>query len=113
MAWFNHSRQDVLPLDRENYGVSENVHGSRRRPGVGESFQRTIDQRSYLGYTAKLMTRKMEILNNPNTSATFKKQTIKQLDPDIELYVRKLRQLPAAFSAGADPTKLAEALKDE
>ena len=66
-----------------------------------------------LDTAAKLMTRKMEILNNPNTRAAFKKQSIKQLDPDIELYVRKLRQLPAAFSAGADPNKLAEALQDE
>ena len=46
-------RQDVLPLDRENYGVSENVHGSRRRSGVGDSFQRTIDQRSYIGYSGQ------------------------------------------------------------
>ena len=37
---------------------------------------------------AKLLTRKMEILKNPNTSHGFKKQAIKQIDPDIELYVK-------------------------
>ena len=66
-----------------------------------------------LDTAAKLLTRKMEILKNPNTSHAFKKQAIKQLDPDIELYVRKMRQLPASLSVDADPTKLAKSLKDE
>ena len=82
-------------------------------PALVNHFKGQLTSDLTLNTAAKLMTRKMEILNNPNTSAAFKKQTIKQLDPDIELYVRKLRQLPAAFSAGADPNKLAEALKDE
>ena len=46
-------------------------------------------------------------------SAAFKKQAIKQINPDIELYVRKMRQLPAAFSPDADPAKLAKSLQDE
>ena len=66
-----------------------------------------------LDTAAKLLTRKMEILKNPNTSHAFKKQAIKQLDPDIELYVRKMRQLPASLSVDADPTKLVKSLKDE
>ena len=55
----------------------------------------------------------MEILKNPNTSYGFKKQAIKQIDPDIELYVKKMRQLPASLSVDADPTKLVKSLKDE
>ena len=82
-------------------------------PALVNLFKGQLTSDPTLDTAAKLMTRKMEILNNPNTSAAFKKQSIKQLDPDIELNVRKLRQLPAAFSAGADPNKLAEALQDE
>ena len=66
-----------------------------------------------LDTAAKLLTRKMEILKNPNTSHAFKKQAIKQLNPDIELYVRKMIQLPASLSVDANPTKLAKSLKDE
>ena len=66
-----------------------------------------------LDTAAKLLTRKMEILKNPNTSHGFKKQAIKQIDPDIELYVKKMRQLPASLSVDADPTKLVKSLKDE
>ena len=66
-----------------------------------------------LDTAAKLLTRKMEILKNPNTSHGFKKQAIKQIDPDIELYVKKMRQLPASLSVDADPTKLMKSLKDE
>ena len=62
---------------------------------------------------AKLLPRKMEILKNPNTSYGFKKQAIKQIDPDIELYVKKMRQLPAPLSVDADPTKLVKSLKDK
>ena len=71
----------------------------------------TVDRT--LDTVAKLLTRKMEILKNPNTSHAFKRQAIKQLDPDIELYVRKMIQLPASLSVDANPTKLAKSLKDE
>lgn len=60
-----------------------------------------------LDTAAKLMSRKMSILKNPKTSQAFKKQAIKQIDPDIELNIKKLRQLPA------DPSKLAKVLEDE
>ena len=73
--------------------------------------QLTIDP--ILNTAAKLLTRKMEILKNPITSHGFKKQAIKQIDPDIELYVKKMRQLPASLSVDADPTKLVKSLKDE
>ena len=82
-------------------------------PALVNLFKGRLTSDPTLDTAAKLLTRKMEILNNPNTSAAFKKQTIKQLDPEIELYVKKMRQFPAAFSAGADPAKLADALKDE
>ena len=71
----------------------------------------TIDP--LLNTAAKLLTRKMEILKNPITSHGFKKQAIKQIDPDIELYVKKMRQLPVSLSVDADPTKLVKSLKDE
>ena len=32
---------------------------------------------------------------------------------NIELYVKKMRQLPAPLSVDADPTKLVKSLKDE
>ena len=113
MKWTNHCRQDLLSLEREKYGLSKNVHGSSQRSGHGQSFQRTIDVDPTLDTAAKLLTRKMEILKNPNTSHGFKKQAIKQIDPDIELYVKKMRQLPAPLSVDADPTKLVKSLKDE
>ena len=64
-----------------------------------------------LDTAAKLLTRKMEVLKNPKTSQGFKKQAIKQIDPDKELYVKKMRQLPASLSVNADPTKLVKSLK--
>ena len=66
-----------------------------------------------LDTAAKLMSRKMSILKNLKTSQAFKKQAIKQIDPDIELNIKKLRQLPASLSVNADPSKLAKVLEDE
>ena len=55
----------------------------------------------------------MAILKNPKTSQAFKKQAIKQIDPGVELYIKKLRQLPASLSVNADPNNLMKALEDE
>ena len=55
----------------------------------------------------------MAILKNPRTSQAFKKQAIKQIDPGVELYIKKLRQLPASLSVNADPNNLVKALEDE
>lgn len=55
----------------------------------------------------------MAILKNPKTSQAFKKQSIKQIDPGVELYIKKLRQLPASLSVNADPNNLVKALEDE
>ena len=82
-------------------------------PAMVNLFKGRLTVDPTLDTAAKLLTRKMEILKNPNTSHAFKKQAIKQLDPDIELYVRKMRQLPASLSVDADPTKLVKSLKDE
>ena len=82
-------------------------------PAMVNLFKGRLTVDPTLETAAKLLTRKMEILKNPNTSHAFKKQAIKQLDPDIELYVRKMRQLPASLSVDADPTKLVKSLKDE
>ena len=82
-------------------------------PAMVNLFKGRLTVDPTLDTAAKLLTRKMEILKNPNTSHAFKKQAIKQLDTDIELYVRKIRQLPASLSVDADPTKLAKSLKDE
>ena len=82
-------------------------------PAMVNLFKGRLTVDPTLDTAAKLLTRKMEILKNPNTSHGFKKQAIKQIDPDIELYVKKMRQLPASLSVDADPTKLAKSLKDE
>ena len=62
-----------------------------------------------LDTAAKLMTRKMEILNNPNTSAAFKKQTIKQLAPDIELY--EIETTPRCILGGCGSYQVGRSLK--
>ena len=82
-------------------------------PAMVNLFKGRLTVDPTLDTAAKLLTRKMEILKNPNTSHGFKKQAIKQIDPDIELYVKKMRQLPASLSVDADPTKLVKSLKDE
>ena len=82
-------------------------------PAMVNLFKGRLTVDPTLDTVAKVLTRKMEILKNPNTSHAFKKQAIKQLDPGIELCVRKMRQLPASLSVDADPTKLAKSLKDE
>ena len=82
-------------------------------PAMVSLFKGRLTDDPTLDSAAKLMSRKMSILKNPKTSQGFKKQAIKQIDPDIELYIKKLRQLPASLSVNADPTKLAKSLKDE
>ena len=82
-------------------------------PAMVNLFKGRLTDDPTLDSAAKLMSRKMSILKNPKTSQSFKKQAIKQIDPDIELYIKKLRQLPASLSVNADPTKLAKSLKDE
>ena len=58
-------------------------------PAMVNLFKGRLTVDPTLDTAAKLLTRKMEILKNPNTSHGFKKQAIKQIDPDIELYVKK------------------------
>ena len=111
MEWIKHRCQDLLPIEKRKNVLSKNVHDSSRRSNDDQSFQRTIGRRSYTA--AKLMSRKMSILKNLKTSQAFKKQAIKQIDPDIELNIKKLRQLPASLSVNADPSKLAKVLEDE
>ena len=111
MEWIKHRCQDLLPIEKRKNVLSKNVHDSSRRSNDDQSFQRTIGRRSYIA--AKLMSRKMSILKNLKTSQAFKKQAIKQIDPDIELNIKKLRQLPASLSVNADPSKLAKVLEDE
>ena len=82
-------------------------------PAMVNLFKGRLTVDPTLDTAAKLLTRKMEILKNPNTSHGFKKQAIKQIDPDIELYVKKMRQLPASLSVDGDPTKLVKSLKEE
>lgn len=76
-------------------------------------FKGRLTEDPTLDTAAKLVSRKMDILKNPKTSQSFKKQAIKQIDPSIKLYIEKLRQLPASLSVDADATKLAKSLKDE
>ena len=118
MEWTNHCRQDLLPLDREreterNMAYQKMYMVPAEDPAMANLFKGRLTIDPTLDTAAKLLTRKMEILKNPNTSHGFKKQAIKQIDPDIELYVKKMRQLPASLSVDADPTKLVKSLKDE
>ena len=82
-------------------------------PNLVNLFKGRLTEDPTLDTAAKLMSRKMDILKNPKTSQSFKKQAIKQIDLSIKLYIKKLRQLPASLSVDADPTKLAKSLKDE
>ena len=76
-------------------------------------FEGRLSEDPTLDTAAKLMSRKMDILKNPKTGQGFKKRAIKQIDPSIELYIKKLRQLSASLSVDADPAKLEKSLKDE
>ena len=38
---------------------------------------------------------------------------MRQIDPSIELYIKKLRQLPASFTSGMDPKQIEKILKEE
>ena len=114
MEWTNHCRQDLLSLETErNMAYQKMYMVSTKDPAMVNLFKGRFTIDPTLDTTAKLLTRKMEILKNPNTSHSFKKQAIKQIDPDIELYVKKMRQLPALLSVNADPTKLVKSSKDE
>ena len=114
MEWTNHCRQDLLSLETErNMAYQKMYMVPVEDPAMMNLFKERFTIDPTLDTEAKLLTRKMEILKNPNTSHGFKKQAIKQIDPDIELYVKKMRQLPASLSVDADPTKLVKSLKDE
>ena len=90
MEWTNHCRQDLLPLDREkNMAYQKMYMVPAEDPTMVNLFKGRLTFDPTLDTAAKLLTRKMEILKNPNTSHGFKKQAIKQIDPDIELYAKK------------------------
>ena len=113
MEWTNHCRQDLLLETERNMAYQKMYMVPVEDPAMMNLFKERFTIDPTLDTAAKLLTRKMEILKNPNTSHGFKKQPIKQIDPDIELYVKKMRQLPASLSVDADPTRLVKSLKDE
>ena len=109
MEWFIYSSQDLLSLTGKKHGFRKDVHDSSRRSGyMVNLFKGRLTDDPTLDSAVKLMSRKLDISKNPKTSQSFKKQAIKQIDPDIELYIKKSRQLPASLSVNADPTMLAK-----
>ena len=82
-------------------------------PNIVGLFKKRLTGDPTLDTAAKLMTRKLEILKSPKTSSGFKKQAITQIDPSMELFVKKLRQLPASLSVDADPADMLKLIKEE
>ena len=54
-------------------------------PNLVNLFKGRLTEDPTLDTAAKLMSRKMDILKNPKTSQSFKKQAIKQIDLSIKL----------------------------
>ena len=57
-------------------------------PAMVNLFKGRLTDDPTLDSAVKFMSRKMDILKNPKTSQSFKKQAIKQIDPDIEIYIK-------------------------
>lgn len=114
MEWFINSNQNLLSssLDRE-MAFQKMYMIPAEDPYIVGLLKKRLTGDPTLDTAATLMMRKLEILKNPKTSPGFKKQAIKQIDPSIELYVEKLRQLPASLSVGADPADMLKLIKEE
>lgn len=82
-------------------------------PNIVNLFKGRLTEDPTLDTAAKLMSSKFSILKDPKMKSSDKKQAIKQIDPSIKLYIRKLRQLPAPFTSGMDPKQIEKILKDE
>ena len=82
-------------------------------PNIVNLFKGRLTEDPTLDTAVKLMSRKFSILKDPKMKSSDKEQAIKQIDPSIELYIRKLRQLPAPFTSGMDPKQIEKILKDE
>lgn len=82
-------------------------------PNIVNLLKGRLTEDPTLDTAAKLMSRKFSILKDPKMKSSDKEQAIKQIDPSIELYIRKLRQLPASFTSGMEPKQIEKILKDE
>ena len=82
-------------------------------PAMGNLFKGRLTIDPTLDTAAKLLTRKMEVLKNPKTSQGFKKQAIKQIDPDKELYVKKNETTTSIVIGQCRSYQVGEIFKDE
>ena len=111
MEWVKYRSQILLLLKK--HVLRKDAHGSSSGSCRREFFQTTADRRSHVEYCLKWMSTKMSILNNQRTAPAFKTAAVKQIDPQVEMYIKRLKQLPPSLSVDADPKELREALANQ
>lgn len=111
MEWVKYRSQILLSLKK--HVLRKDAHGSSSGSCRREFFQTTADRRSHVEYRLKWMSTKMSILNNQRTAPAFKTAAVKQIDPQVEMYIKRLKQLPPGLSVDADPKELREALANQ
>lgn len=82
-------------------------------PAAVNFFKQWLVEDPTLTAAAKLMSSKMSILNDTGTAPAFKTAAVKQIDPKVEMYIKRMRQLPTSLLVNADPKELKKALAHE
>ena len=82
-------------------------------PAAVNFFKQWLIEDPTLTAAAKLMSSKMSILNDTGTASAFKTAAVKQIDPKVEMYIKRMRQLPTSLLVNADPKELKKALAHE
>ena len=87
MEWVIYSSQVLLSLTgKKKHGLSKMYMIPAEDLAMVNLFKGRLTDDPTLDSATKLVSRKMDILKNPKTSQSFKKQAVKQIDSDIELY---------------------------
>lgn len=82
-------------------------------PVAIDLFKQRLIEDPVLNTAASLASSKSAILNDGHTTSEFKTATIKQIDPKLEMYIKKLKQLPPGLSVNADAQQERKALADQ
>lgn len=82
-------------------------------PAAVSYFKQRLTEDPVLNNAANLASSKLSILNDAYATPAFKTAAIKQVDPKLEMYIKRLKQLPPGLSIGADPKQLRKALADQ
>lgn len=82
-------------------------------PAAVNFFKQWLVEDPTLTAAAKLMSSKMSILNDTGTAPAFNTAAVKQIDPKVEMYIKRMRQLPTSLLVNADPKELKKALAHE